>query len=200
MPKIYDRSYFDKWYRDGYERVGSRSELVRKVALVVALAEYYLGREVRSVLDVGCGEAPWRAPLKALRPKLAYLGLDTSDYAVARYGRSRNIRCARFGQLGDLRFDARFDIIVCSDVLHYVGAREIRRGLGGFGELLEGLAFLEVFTARDSPAGDHDGFIARAPRWYRETFARAGLIACGSHAYLSPHLWRSIAALECLPP
>ncbi|MGA8277400.1 MAG: class I SAM-dependent methyltransferase [Rhodanobacteraceae bacterium] len=200
MSKIYDRTYFDKWYRGGCEIVGSRSELARKVTLVVALAEYYLGREVCSVLDVGCGEAPWRAPLRALRPKLAYFGLDTSDYVVSRYGRSRNIRCARFGQLGELRFDSRFDIIVCSDVLHYVGAREIHRGLGGFGEVLEGLAFLEVFTTRDSPAGDHDGFIARTPRWYRETFAGAGLIACGSHAYLSPHLWRSVAALECLPP
>ncbi|MGA9341764.1 MAG: class I SAM-dependent methyltransferase [Rhodanobacteraceae bacterium] len=200
MPKIYDRAYFDKWYRAERNRIGSRVELMRKVALVVALAEHYLARPVRSVLDVGCGEAVWRAPLKALRPEVRYLGLDASEYVVARYGRTRNIRQASFGQLGELRFDSRFDVIVCSDVLHYLAAREILRGLRGFNELLEGLAFLEVFTRRDAPTGDHDGFIARTPRWYRDTFAGAGLIACGSHAYLSPRLWRSVAALECLAP
>lgn len=194
--KRYDRAYFDKWYRDSAQRVGSRQELRRKVAMVVHLAEYYLARRLRNVLDVGCGEAPWRAPLKALRPDIEYLGLDSSDYAVARYGRSRDIRLARFGQLGELRFDTRFDLIVCSDVLHYLDAAEIRRGLSGFGDLLEGLAFLEVFTSSDQAEGDRLGFLARRPAWYRATFADAGLMACGSHAYLGPRLVRSAAALE----
>lgn len=194
--KRYDRAYFDKWYRDPAQRVGSRRELRRKVAMVVHLAEYYLARRLRNVLDVGCGEAPWRAPLKTLRPDIAYLGLDPSEYAVSRYGRTRDIRLARFGQLGELRFDVRFDLIVCSDVLHYLDAPEIRRGLSGFGDLLEGLAFLEVFTSSDQPEGDRVGFRSRRPAWYRSQFADAGLLACGSHAYLGPRLLRSAAALE----
>ncbi len=194
--KRYDRAYFDKWYRDPQQRVGSRQELRRKVAMVVHLAEYYLARPLRNVLDVGCGEAAWRAPLKALRPDIDYLGLDSSDYAVSRYGRARDIRLASFGQLGELRFDARFDLIVCSDVLHYLDAAEIRRGLSGFGDLLEGLAFLEVFTSSDQPEGDRVGFVARRPAWYRSLFADAGLAACGSHVYLGPRLIRSAAALE----
>lgn len=198
MTKLYDRAYFDKWYRHSTHRVGSRGELARKVAMVVHLAEYYLGRELRNVLDVGCGEAPWRAPLKRLRPDVDYRGLDASEYAVARYGRTRNIGLATFGQLGELRFDERFDLIVCSDVLHYVGAQELRRGLGGFGDLLEGVAFLEAFTSRDNVDGDRAGFIARAPGWYRDRFIQAGLLPCGSHTYLGPRLMRSIAALECL--
>lgn len=199
MPKLYDRAYFDRWYRDAHHRVGSRGELARKVAMVVALAEHYLARPVRSVLDVGCGEGTWYAPLKALRPHIRYLGLDSSEYVVGRYGRTRNIRHGRFGQLGELRFESRFDVIVCADVLHYLRPGEIRRGLSGFGELLEGLAFLEVFTSRDAPSGDHAGFIARSPRWYRDAFAEAGLIACGSQAWLSWRLLRSVAALECSP-
>ena len=198
MHKQYDRAYFEKWYRHASHRVGSRAELTRKVAMVVHLAEYYLARPLRNVLDVGCGEAPWRAPLKRLRPHVEYRGLDSSEYTIARYGRARNIGRATFGQLGDLRFDSRYDLIVCSDVLHYVRAPELRRGLAGFGDLLEGVAFLEVFTARDEVSGDHAGFIARSPTWYRSTFANAGLLACGSHAYLSPRLMRSVAALECL--
>jgi SAM-dependent methyltransferase len=194
--KIYDRAYFDRWYRDSRHRVHARGVLARKASLTLAVAEYYLGRAVRNVLDVGCGEGAWRAPLKKLRPDIDYLGLDGSEYAVARYGRSRNVRRARFGELGELRFDQRFDLIVCSDVIHYVQAAELRRGLHGIAEMLEGVAFLELFTSRDALDGDKHGFIARSPKWYLATFAQAGLTACGTHCYLGPRLQTSIAALE----
>lgn len=196
MPKIYDRAYFDKWYRDPRHAVGSPAELKRKVAMVVAHAEYYLGRPIRNVLDVGCGEATWRAPLRALRPGIAYRGLDASAYVVARYGRSRNVGLARFGQLEYLRFEARFDLIVCTDVLHYLKPAEIRAGLQGIGEMLEGIAFLEVFTSRDDVAGDHHGFVSRTPAWYLREFGTVGLLSCGSHCYLGPQLTRRVAALE----
>jgi SAM-dependent methyltransferase len=194
--KIYDRDYFDKWYRNPRHAVASREGLRRKAALALAAAEYYLGHEVRNVLDVGCGEGVWRAPLLALRPQIQYLGLDSSEYAVERYGRSRNIRLATFGQLGELRFDTAFDLIVCSDVLHYVRTAELKRGLRGIAEMLDGVAFLELFTASDAPDGDKHGFIARTPRWYLSAFAEAGLIACGSHCYVGPRLKGCVAALE----
>jgi len=194
--KTYDRSYFDKWYRDPRHSVSSRQALQRKAALALSVADYYLGREVRNVLDVGCGEGVWRKPLERLRPDIDYLGLDSSEYAVARYGRSRNIRLATFGQLGELRFDTDFDLIVCSDVLHYVPTPELKRGLRGIAEMLAGVAFLELFTSRDAPDGDKHGFIARSPKWYLSTFQQAGLVACGSHCYLGPRLEGCVAALE----
>ena len=196
MPKTYDRGYFDKWYRHPRHAVGSPAELRRKVAMVVAHAEYYLGRPIRNVLDIGCGEATWRAPLRKLRPGIAYRGLDASEYVVARYGRSRNVGLARFGQLEQLRFDTRFDVIVCTDVLHYLKPAEIRAGLQGIGEMIEGLAFLEVFTSGDDVAGDRQGFVSRPPSWYLREFTRAGLLPCGSHCYLGPRLDQRVAALE----
>ena len=196
MPKIYDRDYFDKWYRDPRHAVSSTVELKRKVAMVVAQAEYYLARPIRNVLDVGCGEATWRAPLRKLRPGIEYRGLDASEYVVRRYGRTRNVGLARFGQLEQLRFDTRFDLIVCTDVLHYLKPAELRAGLVGISEMLEGVAFLEVFTSRDDVAGDHHGFISRTPSWYLREFAKVGLLACGSHCYLGARLERHIAALE----
>ncbi|MGP1664424.1 MAG: class I SAM-dependent DNA methyltransferase [Rhodanobacter sp.] len=196
MPKTYDRDYFDKWYRDPQHAVASSAELRRKVAMVVAQAEYYLGRPIRNVLDVGCGEAPWRAPLRALRPGIDYRGLDASAYVVSRYGRSRNVGLARFGQLEYLRFDQRFDLIVCTDVLHYLKPAEIRAGLGGIVDMLEGTAFLEVFTSRDDVIGDRQGFVSRTPAWYLREFGKVGLLPCGSHGYLGPRLERHIAALE----
>ena len=78
MTKAYDRRYFDTWYRQ--RDLGGKAALARKVAMAVAVAEYHLGRPIRSVLDVGCGEGAWRAPLLKLRPKLAYLGFDASEH------------------------------------------------------------------------------------------------------------------------
>jgi SAM-dependent methyltransferase len=198
MQKVYDREYFEKWYRNPRHAVNSRHELARKVALTVAVAEYYLGRRVSTVLDIGCGEGVWRAPLRSLRPGVEYLGLDSSEYAIARYGRSRNLRLATFGQLAELRFETTFDLIVCTDVLHYVRTPELKSGLRGIVEMLDGVAFLELFTAADAPDGDKHGFIARTPGWYRSTFAQAGLIACGTHCYIGPRLKGCVAALESI--
>lgn len=196
MAKTYDHAYFDKWYRHPRHAVGSRNELKRKVALAVAVTEYYLGRPLRNVLDVGCGEGAWHEPLRALRPSVHYRGLDASEYVVSRYGQSRGIGLARFGDLAELRFDTRFDLIVCSDVLHYLQPSEIRAGLAGLVDMLEGVAFLEVFTRRDHVSGDRDGYIARAPAWYLRTFEESGLLPCGSHCYLGLRLMRNVAALE----
>jgi SAM-dependent methyltransferase len=196
MTKIYDRAYFDRWYRHSQHAVNTPALLDRKAALAISVAEYYLGRRVRNVLDVGCGEGAWRAPLRKLRPKIDYLGIDSSEYAIARYGRARNLRLVGFGQLAELRFGDDFDLIVCSDVIHYLSSPELRRGLAGIADMLAGVAFLELFTSADALDGDKHGFIARSPKWYLSTFAQAGLTACGSHCYLGPKLEASVAALE----
>jgi SAM-dependent methyltransferase len=194
MAKTYDQDYFSRWYQPGGR--GSPAMLRRKVALAVAAAEYYLERPIRSVIDVGCGEGVWRAPLLKLRPGLHYQGVDASEYAVRRYGRARNIALARFGQLAELRFGPPADLLVCSDVLHYVPDAELRRGLAGFDEICDGVAFIEVYTKDDRIVGDFEGFLPRTAHWYRSQFQAAGLRACGSHVYLSPQLRDYGAALE----
>lgn len=195
MAKPYDRAYFERWYPVA-GRLNTAAVVARKVALALAATEYHLGRRLRSVLDIGCGEAAWRAPLMRLRPKLHYLGLDTSEHVLARYGRRRNIRPVAFGQLAGLRFEQRFDLLVCADVIHYLDAAELRRGLSGFAEIGAGVAFLETWCRGDAIEGDRDGFIARSGSWYRRQFARAGLSACGSHLYLLPELAARAGALE----
>jgi SAM-dependent methyltransferase len=196
MKKVYDRAYFDHWYRRSQHAVNSPALLERKAALTISVAEYYLGRRVGNVLDVGCGEGGWRAPLRKLRPHIDYLGIDSSEYAIARYGRTRNLRLVDFGRLDELRFGADFDLIVCSDVIHYVASAELRRGLAGLAGMLAGVAFLELFTSEDALDGDKNGFIARTPKWYLSTFAQVGLTPCGTHCYLGPKLEGAVADLE----
>ena len=193
MAKTYDRAYFDKWYRST-RRVISFAELRRKVTMVVANAEYFLQRPLRSVLDVGCGEAPWFVHLKALRPRLSYLGIDPSDYVIRAFGTHRNVARGSFTDLSAA--SGRYDLIVCSDVLHYLTDDEIRAGLPGVVEHLRGVAFLEVFTKEDRISGDFDGMYRRRARWYRDRFHEAGLHAVAPYLWLSAALHEETAALE----
>lgn len=194
MSKLYDRAYFDQWYRSG--EIAGTARLTRKVALAVATAEYHLERPIRSVLDIGCGEGAWRAPLLKLRPKLSYLGFDASEYAITRYGRSRHLHLARFGDFEHLRPCAPVDLLVCSDVLHYLPTRELERGLPALAELCAGVAFLEAFTREDGALGDQHEFQQRPARFYRERLRALGLQALGSHCWLSPALTPHAATLE----
>ena len=200
MTKTYDRAYFDKWYRDPKHKVLSRQTLELKVRLAITVAEYHLGRPISNVLDVGCGEGVWQPILAELRPDAAYLGFESSEYAVRRYGLERNIRPLTFGQLGELRLDQRYDLVVCADVLHYLRGAEVERGLPGLAANLAGVAFIEVYTSQDDTEGDLQGFLKRPTSWYREQFSRVGLVGCGNHCYLSADLARGAAQLEKWPP
>ena len=199
MTKHYDHAYFERWYRDPALKagaIGGAARLARKVALAVATAEYHLERPIRSVLDIGCGEGAWRAPLLKLRPKLHYLGFDSSAYAIGRFGARRNLHLARFGDFQHLRPCAPADLLVCSDVLHYLPTRELDRGLPVLAELCGGVAFLETFTRSDGIDGDTEGFHARPATFYRQRFEAIGLTQLGSHLWLSPALREGAAALE----
>lgn len=163
---------------------------------IAAAAEYALGRELRSVLDVGCGEALWRAPFKRARPGVDYVGLDPSEYVVRRWGRRRGIRQASFGELGAARLGRRFDLVVCSDVMQYVPTPELRRGLQAIRDHTNGVAYLSVFTTAEEVYGDLEGWLDRSPAWYRREFARVGLRPVGMHLYLTEAVAEDRAALE----
>lgn len=194
--KTYDRDYFDRWYRDSRHAPFHAGMLPRRVQLAVSAAEYILERPIRTVLDVGCGEGRWRPLLLQARPALAYLGIDSSEYVVRRYGRRRNIRLGRFGDLGRLGLARRFDLIVCSDVLHYVPLAEVRSGLRTIARLLGGVAFLELFTADDDSVGDEAGFMPRSRAAYLRLFRAAGLIHLGLHCYVGRALRDRLSSLE----
>jgi SAM-dependent methyltransferase len=194
--KRYDQAYFDRWYRHPSHRIGDRADLERRVGMVVGVAEYLLGRPLRTVLDVGCGEARWRAPLRRRCPGIHYVGVDSSRYVVGRYGRTRGIRLGSLGTLSEVGLEAPFDLVVCADMLHYVPLAELRRGLSTVRALTGGIAFLEALTTADGVAGDTRGFHRRGAAVYRRLFREAGLVQCGPHCWAGPALVGRMAALE----
>ena len=194
MRKQYDQAYFDRWYRR--EGFGSRADLDRKVSYALASTEYLLQRPVRSVLDVGCGEGRWKVSLDRQRPRVRYTGVDPSSYAVGRYGARRNLLLGGIGDLETVLGPARFDLVVCADVIPYAPASDVQRGLASMVRRLQGAAFIELFTSSDDFDGDLTGYRLRNPATYRRWFAGAGLERIGPNLFAGPQLLAELSSLE----
>jgi SAM-dependent methyltransferase len=195
MPKRYDQEYYQRWYRS--TRAVITPELRgQKVRLAVAAAEFVLGREIRSVLDVGCGEGAWRAVLRRMRPAVSYTGIEPSEYVVRRFGARRNIRQGSFESLDRLGMRRKFDLVVCADVLAYVPTAQLRRGLVAIRKLSRGVAYLEAYADSDELIADFEGWQHRSESTWRRAFAAAGFIPCGLHCFVARESKHRLAALE----
>lgn len=195
-PKRYDAQYFDRWYRNPGTRVITPGDVARKAQLAVGAAEYLLQRPVRNVLDVGAGEGNWLAPLRKLRPRIRYQGVDPSEYAVQRFGRRRNIILGSFDALDELELGGPYDLVVCVGVMNYLTRRELARGLEVIAAITAGVAFLEVWAKEDEIVGDRAGWQEHPASWYRRVFREAGLVPCGLHCYTGPAMGGHVTSLE----
>jgi len=164
--------------------------------MVLAISEYFLGRKLRSVLDVGAGEGLWGVELRRLRPRLRYVGVDSSEYVVTHLGRERNIVRGSFESLPSLKVGGPFDLIVCADMLQYVPTPALRRGIRHLAQRLVGVAYLEAFTEADQMEGDLEGWYPRTRSQYQRIFTGAGLVGCGMHCYLTAELAENAVELE----
>ena len=193
----YDQRYFDKWYRNPRYRVKTPQELARQAAFVVSAAEHIVGRAIQTVLDVGCGEGNWLAPLRRLRPRIQYTGVDSSEYVVSRFGASRNIRLGTIDSLDRMRLRKEYDLILCVGVLNYLDPAQLRTGLAHLYELANGVVYLELFTSADRGVfGDTRGTRLRSPSWYRARIREARFLSCGMHCYIPDWLREQTAAME----
>lgn len=148
------------------------------------------------MLDVGAGEGRWQPVLQRLRPRARYAGVDRSGWAVGRWGRRRNLRLGNITQLDQLGLDGPFDLIVVSDVLHYLPTPALKRGIAQVAALLDGVAFLSAFTASDEIEGDRAQFQRRGAAAYRRLFRSAGLVPVGMFAWTTVTRARGLAELE----
>ncbi len=195
-PSAYDQRYFDRWYRDPAHRVFTGAERTRRVAAVIALSEYVLGRRLRSVLDIGAGEGHWRTPLLRARPSLRYEGVDPSPYVVQRFGRRRGIRLGDITTLDPADLPGPFDLVLAVGFLNLLPRPVLRRSLDRIGPLIGGVALLELFTDEEALSGDvreyHRGSVAS----YRRMTRAAGLVGVGLHLYARQELAEHMGMLE----
>ena len=128
--KTYDEAYFRKWYRDPRTRVHTPDSVRRKVRMVVGVTEYFLGRKLRSVLDIGGRIQPYR-PLLEGRLR-SYFAADPQLEGLV------DVVC--LGETLPFR-DSSFNLVVCTQVLTYVSdparvVEEIYRVLRKGGHLI----------------------------------------------------------------
>jgi SAM-dependent methyltransferase len=192
-PKQYERAYFERWYRG---RALTGAALRRQVELAVVLTESMIANRLRTVLDVGAGEGRWHAELRRLRPEVRYVGVEPSTWAVARWGRRRNLVQGDLGSLPTLGLGGPFDLVIVSDVLHYLPRATVDRGLITIAPLVEGLLFAPTFTPRDDITGDRVQFQHRSATSYRRAFHAAGLRQVGPWAWTPRDRYEELAELE----
>jgi SAM-dependent methyltransferase len=163
---------------------------------VLAITEWVIGRPVRHVLDVGCGEAAWRAPLRRARPGLSYTGVDPSDYAIRRFGRSRNILLGSLGGLSGLPLAPYYDLVIANDVLHYLDAQELRRALAELRALTDGVAWLHLRTAEEDLIGDVANLKRLRASRCRTLIERADFLPIGLQCYVPSTRAADLSAMD----
>ena len=137
----FDSAYFRKYYFDAATRVTTAAEMGRRAQLIAAIVRH-AGISVRSILDAGCGVGLLRKPFAAALPRARYRGLEASDYLCARYGWS-------FGSVVDFAARAPSDLVICYDVLQYLGDRDAACAIANLAMLSRAALYVSALTAED---------------------------------------------------
>lgn len=168
-PARFGREYYRRFYRDGRSSVTSRAEMTARANLIAAYVRH-IDCPVGSILDAGCGLGLMRESLLRALPGATYVGLEYSEYLCQRYGWVQ-------GSLADYRPRQPFDLVVCYDVLQYLGDTEAELGLRNFARLCRGVLFFSALTRRDwrenADRSRTDSEVTmRTGEWYRRRLSR----------------------------
>lgn len=170
MPrKSFNAAFYRRFYFNPRTRVTTRAETVARAQTVAALLQH-IELPVRTILDAGCGLGWMRAPLLRAFPRAKYTGLEVSEHICGRYGWTH-------ASIASYSTRARFDLVVCYDVLQYLTDVEAARAIANLGRLCRGTLFLHVPTREDwqrnadRSCSDED-INLRPTDWYRTRLAR----------------------------
>jgi len=173
----FDQDYYQRFYYNPRTAVTSRAEMRARGRMIAACVEY-VGLPVKSILDAGCGVGLLKAPLTRAFPAAQYVGLEYSEYLCKRYG-------WRQGSVVSLRTRERFDLVVCYDVLQYLGVPEARRAIANLSRVCRGALYFGALTTEDWRDNCDQSRTDRIPglrpgAWYRRELKRAFRpVGCG---------------------
>jgi SAM-dependent methyltransferase len=187
--RLFDAGFYRRFYVDPKTRVVTRAEMARRADLVAAFVRH--GElEVRSILDVGCGLGLMRTQLLRHFPRARYTGLEVSTYLCEKHGWVE-------GSIATYQPAQPFDLVVCYDVMQYLGARPAAAGLRNLARLCRGVLHFGALTLEDwelycdRRRTDRNVHV-RPADWYRRRLARS-FINAGSGMFVrrgAPvHLW-----------
>ncbi len=165
----FDSVYFRKYYFDKATRVTTAAEMRGRAQLIAAILRH-AGIPVRSILDAGCGIGLLREPFAAALPRARYKGLEASEYLCARY---RWIK----GSVVDFEPRSASDLVVCYDVLQYLGDRDAASAIANLAKLTRAAIYVSALTLEDWRANCDRTLTDRAVHlrpgeWYRRRLRR----------------------------
>ncbi len=166
----FDAGYYRRFYMNPSTRVTTPEESSRRAALIAAVVRQ-LELPVNRILDAGCGLGLMRAALLQAFPEAHYIGVEVSEHLCERLG---------WVQASIARFKSRvpFDLIICNDVLQYLGDREAASALANLGRLCRGALYFHALTTEDwqrnadTRCSDGDVYF-RSAQWHRQRLARS---------------------------
>ncbi len=161
----FDAAYYTRFY----DELGIASGVERLVRFVCAYLDH-LGVEVEEILDFGCGQGLWRAPLLRAYPQANYVGVEYSEHACTQHGWTR-------GSVVNFSHGRKADLVVCQGVLQYLPDTQARKAIRNLARHTRGTLYLEVLTQEDwehnCDQSATDGEVHLRPvTWYRELLAK----------------------------
>jgi len=165
----FDSAYFREYYFDKATRVTTAAEMRGRAQLIASILRH-AGIPVRSILDAGCGIGLLREPFAAALPRARYKGLEASEYLCARY---RWIK----GSVVDFEPRSASDLVVCYDVLQYLGDRDAASAIANLAKLTRAAIYVSALTLEDWRANCDRTRTDRAVHlrpgeWYRRRLRR----------------------------
>ena len=162
-------AYFRRFYLARKTRVVSPEEMRNRAAVIASILRQSQ-IPVRRILDAGCGIGLLRAPFAALIPRARYTGLEHSEYLCARYGWIQ-------GSVADHAQRKPYDLVVCYDVLQYLGDLEAGRAIANFARLTRSALYVSALTREDwrdncDRTRTDRAVHLRAGAWYRRRLQR----------------------------
>ena len=178
--QVFDRAYYERFYRDRRTRAESPSDALRRAAFIAAYLDY-LELPVSRVLDVGCGLGGTLAGLGGAFPQARCTGVEFSDYLCGEHGWIK-------GSVVDFQARQPFDLVVCNDVVQYLNDALARTAIANLASLCRGALYFGVLTREDweqhcDPARTDGEVCLRSTRWYRRQLANA-FTSIGGGLYL----------------
>jgi SAM-dependent methyltransferase len=166
---LFGPAYFRKFYLNPKSRVITPAEMRARARLIAAIL-VQANIPVRSILDAGCGIGLLRKPFAQALPSARYTGLDASGYLCARYGWT-------LGSIVDYVPRHPSDLVVCYDVLQYLGDRDAARAIANLARLTRAAVYVSALTREDWLANCDRKLTDRAVHlrpgdWYRRRLRR----------------------------
>lgn len=184
----FDAAFYQRFYVNPRTRVTTGEEMARRASAVAALVKQ-LELPVRRILDAGCGLGLMRTATLEAFAGASYTGIEVSEHLCKRYGWTQ-------ASLATYRPRARFDLILCYDVLQYLTDRDAARALANLGRLCRGALYFHAPTSEDwrgnADRACSDGDIhLRDADWYRTRLSRHF-----HHAGFGVHVRRGVAFVQ----